>query len=167
MPCYGTRLEDICLILNLFTYKIKIIALLWGLVFKNYCPAKILIDKNFLGACPVLNLFTYKIKVLALLKYNNIKFLKLGACPVGRHCIVCGAMVVSLSAPHRADVNRRALGCMVACCRACHSEQLSPHNSHIYLSIKPNFRTHKSFLKPQDLRFFFLTKSVQAMKVYT
>ena len=78
MPCYGTRLEDICPILNLFTYKIKIIALLWGLVFKNYCPAKILIDKNFLGACPVLNLFTYKIKVLALLKYNNIKFLKLG-----------------------------------------------------------------------------------------
>jgi hypothetical protein len=125
------------------------------------------VGKTFEDICPVLNLFTYKIKVLALLKYNNIKFLKLGACPVGRHCIVCGAMVVSLSAPHRADVNRRALGVVVVCYGACHSEQLSPRKSHIYLSIKPNFRTHKSFLKPQDPQLFFLTNFTQAMKVYT
>jgi hypothetical protein len=75
LPCYGTRLEDICPVLNLFTYKIKIIALLWELVFQNYCP---IMGKAFEDICPALNLFTYKIKVLALLKYNNIKFLKLG-----------------------------------------------------------------------------------------
>ena len=140
-PTVGTRLEDIALLLNLIPIKIKllpccgdwfskIIALLWGKLSRMLAP----------------------------LKYNNIKFLKLGACPVGCYCIVCGAMVVSLSAPHRADVNRRALGVVVACCRVSHSEQLSPHKSHIYLSIKPNFRTYKSFLKPQDPQLFFLTK---------
>ena len=142
------------------------LALLWGLDLRtlalllNLIPIKI----KLLPCCGnwfsklIAMLWEKPSEVLAPLKYNNIKFLKLGACPVGRHCIVCGAMVVSLSAPHRADVNRRALGCVVACCRASHFEQLSPRKSHIYLSIKPNFRIHKSFLKPQDPQFFFLTK---------